>query len=78
MPVRRRGTMAVRKKGRRKLIWKEKSYVWYVELDYDSPYYVLNICSDDKTTVIACPLGMQVPYIISKGNSFQGKKTSGV
>ena len=70
--------MAVRKKGRRKLIWNEELYVWYIELDSDSPYYILNVCSDDKNTVIACPLGMQIPYIISKGNSFQGKKTSGV
>lgn len=70
--------MGVLKKGRRKIIVNEKSYLWYVELDYDSPYYILNVISEDKVLIISCPLKMSTPYIISKGNIFQNKKTNGI
>lgn len=69
--------MSVRTKGRRKIIVKDKSYVWYVALDHDSEYYVLNIISSDKSLLISCPLGMKTPYIISKGSVFQNEKTNG-
>lgn len=32
--------MSVRKKGKRKIKVSNQSYLWYVELDYDSPYYI--------------------------------------
>ena len=35
--------MGVNKKGKRKICVENKEYVWYVNEDYDSPYYILNI-----------------------------------
>lgn len=69
--------MGVAKKSRRKIIVSDKSYVWYVELDQDSPYHILNIISDDKEFIVACPLKTEIPYIINKGSIFQNKKTKG-
>lgn len=69
--------MSVRKKGRRKIVYEDETYVWYVDLDYDSPYYILNIISEDKRLIIACPLDMSKPYAISKGRSFQNYKPNG-
>ena len=40
--------MSIRTKGRRRIIVGNLTYVWYVALDYDTPYNVLNIASDDK------------------------------
>lgn len=31
--------MGVRKKGRRKIRCSDKLYIWYVQLDFDSPNY---------------------------------------
>ena len=70
--------MGTAKKGRRKIIVFNKSYVWYVKLDYDSPYHILNIVSEDKALIISCPLKTKITYIISKGNIFQNKKTNGI
>ena len=69
--------MSVRKKGRRKITYENKKYVWYVGLDYDSPYYILNIISEDKQLIIACPLNRNTPYAISKGTLFQNCKSDG-
>lgn len=69
--------MGVMKKGRRKITVSDKSYVWYVVSDHDSPYHILNIISDDKALIISCPLKTETTYIISKGNMFQNKKTDG-
>ena len=33
--------MAVKAKGRRRIVVEDKKYVWYVKIDYDSPYYIL-------------------------------------
>ena len=44
-------SLGVSKKGRRKLTYNEKQYVWYVQEDNDSPYYCLNIISDDKQLI---------------------------
>ena len=68
--------MGVAKKGRRKITVFDKKYIWYVELDYDSPYHILNIISEDKTLIISCPLETESPYIISKGNMFQDRKSN--
>lgn len=70
--------MGVRKKGRRKIVCNGKIYIWYVNLDYDSPYCVLNIVSEDKTLILQTPLNMTTPYVIVKGNVFQKKKTDGI
>lgn len=70
--------MGVAQKGRRKITVSDKNYIWYIELDYDTPYYVLNIVSFDKALIISCPLKTKTSYIISKGNMFQNKKTNGI
>lgn len=69
--------MGVSKKGRRKISVNNVDYIWYVDLDNDSPYYVLNIVSEDKTLILSCPLETETPYLISKGTVFQNKKSSG-
>lgn len=66
--------MAVRKKGRRKITYKNKEYIWYVKEDYDSIYYVLNVVSHDKSLIMSIPLKTVTPYVISKGRIFQGQK----
>lgn len=66
--------MAVRKKGRRKITYKNKEYIWYVKEDYYSIYYVLNVISCDKSLIMSVPLKTVTPYAISKGRIFQGQK----
>lgn len=68
----------VKTKGRRKIIVADKMYIWYVKLDYDSPYHILSIVSSDKTLIIHCPLEINKAYVISEGNKFQNKKTNGI
>lgn len=70
--------MGIAKKGRRKITVSDKRYVWYVELDNDSPFHILNIVSEDKALIISCPLKTETQYIISKGNMFQNKRTDGI
>ena len=47
--------MGVRKKGRRKIRCSDKLYIWYVQLDFDSPNYLLNVIAEDKTLILSCP-----------------------
>ena len=70
--------MGVCGKGRRKIIYGNIEYVWYVSEDYDSMYYILNIISKDKRIILSYPLKTETSYIISKGGYFQGKKTNGL
>ena len=67
--------MVVRGKGRRKISVGDTEYIWYVEMDYDSPYHILHIVSMDKHLILACPIVSETPYIISKGKVFQNKNT---
>lgn len=69
--------MSIRTKGRRKIIVGNQTYVWYVALDYDTPYNVLNIASDDKCLILSCPLKTKIAYVISKDRTFQAKETNG-
>lgn len=69
--------MSIRTKGRRRITVDDKLYIWYVAPDDDSPYEQLNIASDDKYLILSCPLGTDTAYVISKGRSFQSKKTNG-
>lgn len=70
--------MSVGKKGKRKISIDNKEYVWYVDLDYDSPYHILHIISEDKSLLLSCPIETETPYLISKGISFQTKKNNGI
>ena len=69
--------MGVSKKGRRKITVDGQDYVWYAAPDDDSPFVMLNVISEDKSVILACPLGTGKSYVISKGRSFRGKQTSG-
>lgn len=71
-------SMGVKTKGKRKIIVADKTYRWNVILDNDSPCHILNIISEDKSTILSCPLKTETPYIISKGNVFQNHKTNGL
>ncbi len=70
--------MSIRKKGRRKIVCSDKLYIWYVDLDYDSPEYLLNIVAEDKSLILTCPLNEEYPYIVSKGKVFQNQNMDGV
>ena len=67
--------MSIRFKGRRKIIVDGQTYLWYIALDDESPYNILNIVSDDKYLILSCPLQTKTEYVISKGRVFQGKET---
>ena len=69
--------LSVSKKGRRKQIYNEKQYVCYVQEENDSPYYCLNISSDDKQIILTLPLSSDTKYVISKGKRFQTNKSNG-
>ena len=69
--------MSVQKKFRRKINVDDTQYVWYVSPDDESPYNVLNIISDDKCVILSVPLNVGKDYIINKGRSFQGQRSSG-
>ena len=45
--------MGVSKKRRRKIICNGIEYIWYISQDCDSIYYILNIISKDKTTILS-------------------------
>lgn len=70
--------MSVSAKNRRKIIVKGQPYIWYIALDDDSEYYILNIVSDDKCLILSCPLQTKIAYVISKGRIFQTKETNGL
>lgn len=72
------GYMGIRTKGRRKITVHGRLYVWDIHLDCDSPYYLLDIASEDKCIVLSCPLGTEIPYVISKGKTFQKVGTAGI
>ena len=64
-------------KGRRKIEVDGRMFVWHVAEDFDSPYKVLQVASEDKHLIIAVPLQTPEAYVISKGSVFQGNPTSG-
>lgn len=69
--------MGIQKKGKRKITVENHAYIWYVSLDDESDYYLLNIVSEDKSYVLTCPLETEIPYLISKGKLFKNEKTNG-
>ena len=69
--------MGVAKKGYRRIVCDGVIYSWRVGEDADSPYMVLDIISEDKRLILTCPLGTAVPYVISKGRSFQNQPADG-
>jgi len=64
-------------KGRRKINVDGRMFVWHVAEDFDSPYKLLQVASDDKKMILAVPLQTSEAYVISKGSIFQGNPTSG-
>ncbi len=69
--------MSIRTKGRRRIAAGGQMYVWYVDLDDESPYNILHIVSEDKSLILSCPLGTATEYVISKGRIFQAKAADG-
>ena len=65
--------MSITAKGRRRIVVGDKTYIWYVALDDDSPYHILHVASEDKRLILACPLRTGTAYVISKGRIFQTK-----
>ena len=70
--------MAVRAKGRRKIICANHQYVWFVDNDKDScGQLILHIISADKKIILRYPLNATNPYIISEGKVFQNTISDG-
>lgn len=69
--------MGVLEKSRRKIVYGNKKYIWYIAEDNDSPYRLLNIISGDKKFILSLSLDTDVSYVISKGRFFQGNKSKG-
>ena len=70
--------MGVAKKGRRKMKYRNQTYIWWIaknEEDEDKVW--LNIVSEDKNIILAYRVGEGDFFIVSKGRVFQGEKTSG-
>lgn len=72
--------MAVSKKGKRKLVYKDKEYYWYMKLTDDWMYSYnkpqLHIVSDDKKFIISYQPKQQNehPFLIIKGDNIGGLK----
>lgn len=77
MPGEWKKCMSISTKRRRRIIVRDKAYFWYVALDDESPYNILNIVSEDKYLILSCPLRTGKEYVISKGRVFQTKETDG-
>ncbi len=69
--------MGVTKKRRRAITVDGRAFVWYIAKDDESDHSILNIISSDKKIICSVPIDTPAAYIISKGNEFQGYKTSG-
>lgn len=70
--------MGVAKKGKRKLIYKDKVFFWWVGNDEEFEWEVmLHVVSEDKNIVLIYNIGDRATPVISQGRMFQGKKSSG-
>lgn len=70
--------MGVAKKGKRKLIYKDKVFFWWVGNDEEFEWEVmLHVVSEDKNIVLIYNIGDRTTPVISQGRMFQGKKSSG-
>jgi len=75
--------MAISKKGKRKLIVKDREYYWYMKLTDDWMYSYntpqLHVLSADKKFLISYQPGQQneIPFLIIKGREFKGLKELG-
>ena len=69
--------MGAAKKGYRRIICDGAVYFWRVGEDADSPCVVLDVISEKKQLILACPLGTGAYYVISKGRLFQNQPANG-
>ena len=56
--------MGVLEKSRRKIIYDNTKYIWYIAEDDDSPYCLLNIISEDKRLIRSSPLDTDLNRIL--------------
>jgi hypothetical protein len=71
--------MAVRTKGRRKIMVNQRQFVWYIADDYDSNDNVLHVVSEDKKFIVNYHLGQpeQKRFIATFGSEFPGLPDAG-
>ena len=70
--------MGIAKKGKRKILYQGREYLWWVKEDeecWDAPW--LTIASPDKSLVLSYRVEGGDFFVVSKGKIFQGKETSG-
>lgn len=63
--------MAVRTKGRRKIVVDDRRYVWYVTERWDDPGDELRVVSEDKSFHATYPLFTEVPFIMLSGRQIE-------
>jgi hypothetical protein len=56
--------MAISHKGKRKITYKEKLYLWYIAMDDDDCYHYLKIISEDKKTYLSYRVNQIGDYFI--------------
>lgn len=70
--------MGVAKKGKRKLIYKDNVFFWWVGNDEEfEGEAMLHVVSEDKSIMLIYNIGDRTAPVISQGRMFQGKKSSG-
>ena len=75
--------MAISKKGKRKLIYKDREFYWHMKLTEDWMYAYnapqLHVVSADKSFLISYQPGQQNdnPFLIIKGKDFKGIENPG-
>ena len=72
--------MAVRKKGRRKIVVDNEEFIWYVKDDDDGGGLILHILSQDKKLIILYPLDLEFitkSYLAVTGIRFEGYQMDG-
>ncbi len=70
--------MAISKKGKRAILYREKEYLWWVREDeecWDVPW--LTVASPDKSLILSYRVEGGDFFVVSQGRMFQGRKTSG-
>lgn len=70
--------MGIAKKGKRKILYQGKEYLWWVREDedcLDAPW--LTIASPDRSLVLSYRVEGGDFFVVSKGKIFQGEETSG-
>lgn len=71
--------MGIAKRHKRRLVFRDNSYYWWVKRDDDFAKPVLHIASEDKKLIVLYPPGQPEgqKYMVSIGREFKGRPMDG-